>query len=66
MAGTQGLGQANIGGMSHNPINNLTAQQQHAQLQQQIQLLQSSPFGDSPLFRNSVNVSCDRNCVYTY
>lgn len=32
-------------------------QQQQAQLQQQIQLLASSPFGDSPLFRTAMSVS---------
>ncbi len=52
-----GMGQTNYGTSTQNPMSNLTAQQHHSQLQQQIQILQSSPFGDSPLFRNSINVS---------
>lgn len=52
-----GLGQSSGMGMSNNPMNNLTAQQQQAQLQQQIEILRSAPFGDSPLFRNSISVS---------
>ena len=35
----------------------LTAQQQQAQLQQQLEVLANSPFGDSPLFRSAVSVS---------
>lgn len=39
------------------PMSNLTLGQQQAQLQQQLQILANAPFGDSPLFRTTINVS---------
>ncbi|XP_019852669.1 PREDICTED: nuclear pore complex protein Nup98-Nup96 isoform X2 [Amphimedon queenslandica] len=60
MMGLGGAGQTgmlNMNNMSQNPLQNLSVQQQQAQLQQQIQLLASSPFGDSPLFRTAMSDS---------
>ena len=39
----------------------LTAQQQEIQLKQQLEVLASSPFGDSPLFRSAISVRVDVN-----
>jgi len=38
-------------------LNTLQQQQQQQLLEQQLQILANSPFGDSPLFRNSLVVS---------
>jgi len=37
-------------------FNDVAAHQQQVQLEQQLQVLANSPFGDSPLFRTSVEV----------
>ena len=42
---------------AQNQLQVLTAQQQEAQLRQQLEVLAASPFGDSPLFRSAISVS---------
>ncbi|XP_078371007.1 nuclear pore complex protein Nup98-Nup96-like isoform X3 [Oculina patagonica] len=51
---TTGLGLSALGGNQNTALNALQQQQQQQLLEQQLLILSNSPFGDSPLFRNSL------------